>query len=408
MNNKVYALIVFVLFILSSQPVEADVKVKYRLKILDVPTKAELSIDTSKFGQFQLTSARRTKDAISETADIQCVKGKKKFTALLEKNLECDKVIWAVNFITSDGKDHDMSLQNNLYSEQGWWLMTEWNVLLQVKGIRIDEICLENSEIKSECMRIPGVDEPPLFYLFGHWAQEMKIVEQSFYIFSNKDLSNVLSENSSQILKKQYQYLINLTGATTDHSIRLLWYGVSRQQKKLGGAAGFQSYLANFYYDSSKVDIKSLQRLFWISGHELFHMLNPQSYPLWISESLAHYYGYKSLRNAGFTIEKNSLYEYLKKNTTSLNSVGLYEAHQKVVVDNDYQYYGNFYDKGALFWLELDDLLQKNGADLDDYLTYLDSDGSESYRLPVKFVEMLSVKVGRDNFVTLQKRYLTD
>ncbi len=127
---------------------------------------------------------------------------------------------------------------------------------------------------------------------------------------------------------------------------------------------------------------------------------------MWQSESLAHYFGYKSLLKAGVQPEHTPLYYADKAASGPVATAGLYLAQQKVAEQQDYSYYALFYDKGAAFWFELDQLLQQQGKSLDQYLALLEQQ-PESYQLPAGFIEAVSQIVGKPRFEQLQLRYLT-
>ena len=109
---------------------------------------------------------------------------------------------------------------------------------------------------------------------------------------------------------------------------------------------------------------------------------------------------------AGGQPEHTPLYYAEKVASGPHATAGLYLAQQKVAEQQDYSYYGLFYDKGAAFWFELDQLLQQQGKSLDQYLPLLEPQ-PKSYQLPAGFIEAVSQSVGKQIFEQLQQRYLT-
>jgi hypothetical protein len=101
------------------------------------------------------------------------------------------------------------------------------------------------------------------------------------------------------------------------------------------------------------------------------------------------------------------LYYAEKAASGPVATAGLYLAQQKVAEQQDYSYYGLFYDKGAAFWFELDQLLQQQGKSLDQYLPLLHQQQPDSYQLPAGFIESVSQTVGKPRFEQPQQRYLT-
>jgi hypothetical protein len=407
MNKGLFLISCFFCALLQSTGSKAELMLRYQLELSEDPTKAHLSIQTKQLGAFQLSAARSMKSDAAAPTELLCLRQGKASKATVDTDLMCDEVRWPVHFIELKQQDYDVSQQQNLYSEQGWWLLTEWDDLLRIKGADIAELCLKKQGQLSECKSIPAMNQPPLFYLIGKSLSSIKIAGQQFDIYSNRDVNTLLSPTQLRLQQAQFNYLMQLTAAKPSHAISLLWLGVSPAQHNLGGAAGLNSYLANFHYDASGISLKSQQRLWWISGHELFHMLYNKPLPLWQSESLAHYFGYKSLLKAGVKPEYTPLY-YAERAASGPNATaGLYLAQQKVTELQDYSYYGLFYDKGAALWFELDQLLQQQGKSLDQYLPLLHQQQPESYQLPADFIDSVSHLIGKRKFEQLQQRYLT-
>jgi len=407
MTKALFLTCCFFCVLLQSTDSRAEAVLKYQLELSEHPTKALLSIRTEQLGAFQLSAARSMNSEVAPPTELVCLRQGVAIKATLDTDLICEEVRWPVYFIGLKQQDYDVSQQQNLYSDQGWWLLTEWDHLLRVKGAAAAELCLKQKDQLSDCKSIPSHDQPPLFYLFGKALNSVNISDQRFDIYSNTDIAALLGPTQLKLQQAQFEYLLKLTAATPSQAISLLWLGVSPEQLNLGGAAGFNAYLANFHYDASGISAKSQQRLWWITGHELFHMLYNKPLPLWQSESLAHYFGYKSLLKAGVQPEHTPLY-YAEKSVSGPNATaGLYLAQQKVAEQQDYSYYALFYDKGAAFWYELDQLLQQQGKSLDLYLPLLHPQKQSSYELPPDFSDAVSQFVGKQNFELLQQRYLT-
>ena len=391
---------------LYSSVCQAGAVVRYQLELSDQPTKAYLSIKNEASNTFQLTSARTMSATGAPQPELQCLHQGKVSRATLNADLSCDEVRWPVHFIELKQKDYDLSQQQNLYSEQGWWLLTEWDDLLRVKGAEVAEICLKQKGQLSNCKSVPSTNQPPLFYLFGQAISSVQVAGQRFDIYSNTDVSTLLGPAQLKLQQQQFDYLMQFSSAKPTEAISLLWLGVSAAQPDLGGAAGLNSYLANFHYDASGISARSQQRLWWISGHELFHMLYSEPLALWQSESLAHYFGYKSLLKAGIQPEHTPLYYARREASGPQATAGLYLAQQKVAEQQDYSYYGLFYHKGAAFWYELDQLLQQQGKSLELYLPLLKYQ-HQGYHLSKGFIAAVSQVVGKQKFEQLQRQYLT-
>ncbi|TBU77002.1 hypothetical protein DNK10_05555 [Pseudomonas daroniae] len=133
------------------------------------------------------------------------------------------------------------------------------------------------------------------------------------------------------------------------------------------------------------------------------HLLGLETNALWASESLAHYYGFKSL-------EKNKdAFQLFDQMTDEIDQIGLLKAH-RLVAQGEGQYYAQFYAKGAAFWRDVDQALiqaTQGKKSLDDYLSLLvNGQFGINGELPAEFLEALVEMIGKDNVDRLHQDYL--
>lgn len=244
--------------------------------------------------------------------------------------------------------------------------------------------------------------------LIGEPANRMDIGETAFKFFTGHLPNGFDTVGLHESYERQLSYLHTVlsgtTGSSTPGVIDVLLLGIDSSEGVVGGAAGNDSYLANIAVAEKHVDPSERTRLLWISGHELAHMLGLGTEALWASESLAHYYGFKSLGNHTQASER------FGKMMEDVDRMGLLEAHRRVTQEGERQYYPHFYTKGAHFWKEVDEAIiaatQKDKS-LDDLLPLLiNGDFGPNGELPPDFVEVASKMAGREKIERISLEYL--
>lgn len=341
-------------------------------------------------------------------AEIKCVNRNLTKPISYGQEEQCDRIEWEVTFNKIDGRDVNVSEQKNLYSETGWWALFEWGVIPRIKENLNINICTYASDgiSKKDCKRLPGENQAPLLWVWGKPTIEFEASERKIRIFTDSGGSALINERTQQRLSKQFSYLSGLfpSGNISDTAINIAWVGIDEEKKAVGGAAGESAYISNYVISENNFEV-SQERLFWVSGHETFHMISSYSYPLWVDESLAHYYGYKSLAQHGPTL-LNPIQEWEKqKNSVPNGETGLYKAHTKVL-KGESSYYGLFYDKGAAFWHDLDTHLENKGDSLDHYLSLLSSSEHKNGKLSREFTAAIINIIGKQEFEQLASKYL--
>ena len=410
MNKKTFQFFLLVFFICCCTFAHSkDTPINYNLHIK--PYKPDIGIfsaDTSSLNTLIVLQPRN--NSTNSPTQISCINGETKTLISYGDTNQCERIEWRVTFHSIGDLDIDVSEQRNLYSEKGWWVLFEWGVLPGLTGVSEVNICINpaDSTDKTDCRSLPEPDQPPLIMIWGKPDFEEQVSGNNFRIYTDLNGRPLVGGNAREQLSSQYSYLSSLFPAEDAYirTINIAWIGIDRKWQVTGGAAGKNAYIANYTTDNNIIDQASRERLIWVCGHETFHMLAPYTYPLWISESLAHYYGYKSLtKSVQTSLEPTQEWKRLKVHIP-VSGTGLYEAHKKVIIDKDRNYYGLFYNKGAAFWQDLDTLLADRGHSLDQYLPLLSDSQEISGKLGHEFVETVTTVIGEQAFNQLVSQYL--
>lgn len=285
----------------------------------------------------------------------------------------CSSVIWTTRFETVAEPSFDVSDQMNIYHPSGWWLFAEWGNLLRSRSHQTASQLCALGDYAAACRAVPAANEPPLFMIVGEPRATAVLGGTTFRFFAGHLPDSFDVAELYESYERQLSYLYSITAAREPAAVRqrdidVVLLGIDAVSNTMGGAAGTNAFLANVVVGDEGVSSAERVRLLWLSGHELSHMLGFGTGTLWASESLAHYYGFKSL---GEDEEAEELFDGLIEGA---GSVGLLEAHQRVTEHGDGEYYDLFYSKGAAFWREVDNLVSAataGGSSLDEFLPLL-------------------------------------
>ena len=367
--------------------------------------------DTAAFNRLTLLPPRA--NPVAETAapaEIRCINGAAAETVIYGAPMRCARIEWRVRFKNADDLATHVAEQHNLYSETGWWALFEWGRIPRVQGGADITVCARRAVRQAGaplCRRLPPPNRPPLLLIFGAPGLEYRAFGRRFRIYTDRAGRALLDTEARRRLGRQYRYLSDLLPAPGGpaEAVHIAWVGIDKAQGAMGGAAGENAWIANYALTDNGLDRAGRERLFWISGHEAFHMLNGHGYPLWIEESLAHYYGYKSLQVSGPTLLSPAR-EWRRQRLSGVDrDTGLLAAHTRVQ-NGDRRYYGLFYGKGAAFWQALDTRLANNGAALDRYLPLLADSSPRDGALAPAFTAAITKTIGQRAFAELAAEYL--
>ena len=314
----------------------------------------------------------------------------------------CREILWSVRFQELQEPNFDVSRQSNVYLEERWWLFSEWGSLLRpiATGQRDSEICESSTDF---CQKVPAPNQAPLLMLIGKPDIIVAAGGTSFRLYSGFLPSSLDKARLAKDIAEQLRYLSDVIGSHLAPAvIDVLWLGIDEKPGISGGAAGFQSYLSNVVLRDNDVSDLEVLRLRWISGHELAHMVGLTTSVLWASESLAHYYGYKSLQGSQLLLFNDM--------TSARSEIGILAAHEQVTRYRNYKNYGVFYSKGTRLWKDLDSLIVRSTTErenLDSYLPLLlKGQFNKNGYLPAEFLNTMVGLCGNEEFNRILEAYL--
>ncbi|GHB36388.1 hypothetical protein GCM10007094_27520 [Pseudovibrio japonicus] len=326
-----------------------------------------------------------------------------------ETFLSCRQLQWTVTFDNTRTAPYALANQQNLYSPTGWWSLTEWDDIPRFKDMSKIEVCgkAPGMDTQARCHPLPTTNEPPLILTWGNSTRTLTAGQTTLTLFKD-DPTGALTEENLPALQQQLEYLQQLLTSErkTPETIDLVWVAIDEKLRQIAGAAGKQAFLANFAVTDTTTTEYSRAKLHWVSAHELFHLLATQPYPLWMSESLAQYYGYKSLQKAGLKAQTPTEQWQGFQQHFPHAATGLYEAHNKVTRENNPSYYPLFYVKGAAFWQAVDEELQKSGSSLDKILPHLNSAEPKGPTLSAVTLDLLKASLSEQVITSLHQQYL--
>lgn len=329
----------------------------------------------------------------------------------------CEEVTWRVTPDQVDASGAIASDQRTLSVASGkWYLLAEPTSLL----IRLDSNGASSLRVASDSIplisgsrkgrrqtRVPTLQDPPDFFVIGAprilraKAGGMSLI----YVADQPDIveSLALNQRHRQVL----DYLLTVLPSVSLQRRRMqtllvVWLGVSSKKGVIGGAAGQNSFLANYLSDADKESGANADSLV-IVAHEQFHQLLGQldmrsPLPLWASESLAQYYALKAVERAGFVVDQSGRSK-LARSAQDTSKVGLIALNREFLSGNQ-DVYPIFYSKGSAFWRALDMALQRNSKgrrSLDYFLDVLLSEKfSSDGQLPESFASKIRAVLGAE------------
>lgn len=335
----------------------------------------------------------------------------------------CNKVSWGIDVQPVPGAGVDSSEQKSVYfQDKKWWLLSEPTSLLRLDGQAEDTLRIVGPGLQQGAMaasagqwRVPS-EGAPEYYAFGNLALSHQQLGPFSVDYVADDAAGVARLQLPVLHAKALRYLAAILPpaksiSAKDRHLFVLWLGIDHQKGRAGGAAGHRSFLANYIKGAENTEASTALTLM-ILAHEQFHQLAAMSLthkvksPTWAGESLAHYYGLKTLAQS--QLPENVLAR-LRGHFIQPGKVpeqGLL-ALERQYQQGDRSVYSLFYAQGATFWAEVDRLLQsasQNKRSLDDFLPLLLAhDFTQAGQLPPSFVSALRQVLGGDLDTVLVK-----
>jgi hypothetical protein len=366
------------------------------------PRLAKVKIDTSTLPSITMLASRTMRN--NRQPELICQRGGLPDRRVdFGSSINCDSVVWTLNFQKEVIEGVDASLQNNIYSPAGdWHLLTEWNSLPRIKGMNNVQVCI-NSD-KPQCHKLPSISSPPLFMVWGMAEKELNIDDVPVHVMTNQ--TQLLEQNSTwlPILSNQISYIKSVFNVDKMEPWSLVWLKREVSSGSIGGAAGNQIYIANVATKNGILISTSYQHLLKISAHESIHFLSSVPAPAWADESLAEYYAIKSLSKTVYSLPDPIETWQRMAAKFPHGETNLYEASRFVTEEQNYEYYGLFYTKGPAFWAELDKQLHLKGDSLTPYLSELKTEWKVN--LPPQFVDAMIKIIGAKDWVRIENKYL--
>lgn len=232
------------------------------------------------------------------------------------------RVRWKVSFAHPAPGAFDASNQLSVFfSERRWWLFSEPTSLLRVAGDSRPALVTIRSASGpllqagatpngKGAWRVPSAKGAPEFYAFGNIAVRERSVGniKLRYVADDPELVAMLglAAHHEAALGYLSKVLPPPRGIpATERSLLVVWMGIDRTHGRAGGAPGTRSFLANYVYGSGEKSPFDTAITTMVVAHEQLHQLvelasgTKRSFPTWLYESLAHYYGLKALGKSG-------------------------------------------------------------------------------------------------------------
>lgn len=354
--------------------------VKYHVTIdPDNPEEANviMSLQDS-FNARELYSKATNNQTETQVSDVRCG------NEYLEQNVRkrwqvpsfCNEVSWKINFVTEDSEGIAAFDQKSvLMATRDWWVVSSPSALLRLRREPFDlAIQFDVKGYNTIYSRLPHGRRPPAYFALGNAPIETVLGDGIRLTYISDDPSYTSEFVKASDHAKGLEYMAQALGINTNGKIRnitMIMLGIIRDRGVLGGAAGENAMLVNYIYknDKSREQEKYLPIL--VALHEQFHQLDYGRHPVWVRESLAHYYATKAMMVVypGNQTVKEIVDELYASPTIGLP--GLVEIDRRINEKRDFTDYDNFYGQGSAFWHMLDRLIE-SGTDgketLDDYL----------------------------------------
>ena len=242
---------------------------------------------------------------------------------------------------------------------------------------------------------------------FSHQNTEYEFENFKIIMFGD------IEPKHAQNLLQKYNIIVSYLISVFPHDNRkkvwdLICLPIERSSGAVGGAAGYNGFVANYPVESGVFTKQSEEWLLRISAHEIIHVVTSLNNPIWIEESLAEYYAFKITEKLG--VVNINPYYILDKHGSKIPHAnrGLYYAEKQFKESKDMSFYPLFYIKGAAFWHAIDLALQDKEGSLDDYIRELEGLNYDDGKLPEKFEIMLRQAVTAPVWDKIKEVYLLD
>lgn len=343
---------------------------------------------------------------------------------------ECRQVTWRLRFRIADDLSVNASSQGSVYfPSSSWWLISEPTALLRLKDLqepafvtfhypKEGRVLGSVQEPGRNAWRVPSENNAPEFYAVGRFASRTVDIGGMRVSYAIDDIQRFSRNELASLHTKVLGYLLEVVALpkqrlASDRALSVIWLGIGATKRQIAGAAGSRTFVANYLVGPDTDIPLNRVRTMYVVAHEQFHQLvdvardSLEPLPVWISESLATYYGLKAIGASGEDANEVSRVrgEFLRADTPI--KIGLLEANRRYKNAGDKSVYSDFYSQGAMFWYEIDKMIQQSSAgraSLDHMIPSLFRQSfPASGEIPEGFLSELRQQNERDTARILQK-----
>jgi hypothetical protein len=331
----------------------------------------------------------------------------------------CREVTWKVHPELAVDRSADAARQATLLFQQPHWLLlSEPTSLLRLVddlsasaspiALKSGEAAMRGATAMGErSWRVPSPNEAPEFFVIGNVPARSRTIGAFEVRYVADNLGRVEALGLEALHEKALDSLARVLPPppalpATERTLLVVWVGIGERHGRAGGAAGNRSFVANYVIGKPDSARLNAARTLMVLAHEQFHQLaglvrGPlPALPLWLNESLAAYYGLKTLQKVAPGNDADSIRAEFIAPSRPLTA-GLLELERRHAA-KDASAYPLFYSQGATFWAAIDNALRANSAganDLDALIPgLLGSNIEPGGRLPARFVAMLRTNLG--------------
>ena len=399
-----YGYLIAIFFCLNINVSSAQNLLFYQLSVSPKdPSKIMVEVDTSLFASIKAIPARSFRNN-SNQPTLYCVTSKISQTLKYQDYKFCEKVTWSLSLQEVDRQGLDPTQYINTYShDKNWIFISEYNSFPTFENLheRLSATVCSPSGI---CKPLPQSEEPPLIMVLGQKKEDILTRNKTITVQSDSEV--VMNHLSiwKPTLKHQLNYLSRLFPNPDCSSWQIAFFSSHSNLTSRRGVIGKNIVVVNTPMQGGMLTDKSIHSMLVFAAHESVHLLESRQNPIWVSESLAEYYGIKSLFGTGYAMDKPIKNWRTFAKNFPFAGTGLIQANENVTKKNLRQYYPIFSIKGAAFWYELDIALQNKHSDLDDMIKFLDF--NDNGQFSHGFVEKLTHIIGEKKWHLIAYKYL--
>ncbi|WP_208978384.1 hypothetical protein [Pseudovibrio denitrificans] len=141
--------------------------------------------------------ASRTQSQPSDTNALQLICDGVEVLEPYGRALACRKLQWNVTFQNPRETPLAVANQQNLYSPQGWWSITEWDDIPRLESNSTVEVCgkVQGAETTLKCAALPTANEPPLILSWGDAAKTLRTNQTTLTLYKDDPTEALKADN---------------------------------------------------------------------------------------------------------------------------------------------------------------------------------------------------------------------